>query len=152
MSVNAVTCISYFYIDYSRHQKKSSGHPLDSTVICVMLIYLVNFASGILSPTKDCTATVNFINVTLNVASRIKPSKNRTLWSKIIFLKSKQCVSKMLVCNFSITVFSLSQYLSLKKLETKYLFYYSSIHLEYIDFGFLAVLQHSHFFFPHKGS
>lgn len=31
-----------------------------------MLIYLVNFASGVLSPTKNSTATVNFINVTLS--------------------------------------------------------------------------------------
>lgn len=96
-----------------------------------------------------------FYHCDTHAASRIKSSKSHTPLSKMIFFKSKQCVSKMLVCNFSITVISLSQHLSFKKPETKYFFYYSPFYqtyLEYIDFGFLAVLQHGHFFFPDKDS
>lgn len=61
----------------------------------------------------------------------------------------------MLLCIFSTTAISLLQHLSLKKLETKYFFYYSpiyQIYLECIEFGFLAVLQHSQFFFRDKDS
>lgn len=51
------------------------NHLLDSTVVCVMSACLVNFASGILTPTKSLTATIDFTNVILTWFQELSHAK-----------------------------------------------------------------------------